>query len=207
MHLPESVQGFFGPPPNFSFARVDRPDLMNANLRGFPKRETPEGSIKCAWERAGNPTFSSIASVMEDLIKILDTEDNIQGVIGYSEGAEIAATLILEEQRRQKESGRVPKIKCAIFLSGWPPVEPVTGGCILADDFEDCDAIDIPTCHVLGAADPYLDGAMALYNMCNQDTADLFDHGGGHVIPRNKDVVYQVSEVLQEMISSVEADA
>ncbi|KAJ5247160.1 hypothetical protein N7468_002143 [Penicillium chermesinum] len=206
MYLPDSVQGFFGPPPNFSFAKVDRPDLVNSNLRGFPKRDTPEASIKCAWEKAGNPSFSCIASVMDDLIKILENDNEIEGVMGYSEGAEIAATLLLEEQRRYKESGRIPRLKCAVFLSGWPPVEPVTGGCILADDFED-EVIKIPTCHILGAADPFLDGAMALYNMCDPDTADIFDHGGGHVIPRNRDVVHQVGEVIQEMISSVEVGA
>ena len=204
VHLPESVQGFFGPPPNFSFAKVDRPELVKLNLRRFPKRTTPEASIRSAWEKAGQPSFSCISSVMDDLIDILDEEDEIEGLISYSEGAEIAATLILEEERRYKASGRVPKIKCAVFLCGWPPVDPVTGGCILSNDFEDGVAINIPTCHVLGASDPFLDGAMALYNMCNPDTADIFDHGGGHVIPRNREVVYQVSELVQDMISAVE---
>lgn len=49
---------------------------------------------------------------------------------------------------------------------------------MLAD--ESGEVIDIPTCHIVGCDDPYIDGAMALYSMCDQDSAELFDHGSGH---------------------------
>lgn len=44
---------------------------------------------------------------------------------------------------------------------------------MLADECED--EIDIPTCHVVGSNDPWLNGALALYNMCTDDFATLFD--------------------------------
>ena len=34
-----------------------------------------------------------------------------QGILGYSEGATVAATLVLEEQRRVREEGRTRRLK------------------------------------------------------------------------------------------------
>ncbi|KAJ5832328.1 hypothetical protein N7474_000639 [Penicillium riverlandense] len=134
------LEDFFGPPPNFTFAEVDDPDLINFNILDFPGRDTPEDTM-------------NHGTVNWDL---LDTEDDIAGVIGYSEGVKIAATLILEEERRRKQHGRAPRLKCAILVCGWPVLDPETGATILAAD-EDSDdegeMITIPTCHVVGAAD------------------------------------------------------
>ncbi|KAJ5553526.1 hypothetical protein N7513_003850 [Penicillium frequentans] len=199
---PPEFQGFFGPPPNFTFTTVDFPELVKFNMRDFPRRETPEATMKYAVEKAGNPSFSMIRAAMSRLIEMVDNDDEIEGVIGYSEGAEIAASLILEEERLSQEFGRIPRLKCAVFICGWPPKDPVTGCIVLADE-HDGEVIKIPTCHVVGAADPFLDGSMALYNICDPDTADLFDHGGGHVIPRTKETLTDLSGVIRDMIVSV----
>lgn len=82
-------------------------------------------------------------------------------------------------------------------------MDPVTGKIVLADDEFEGDIISIPTCHIVGAADPFLDAAMALYNICDPDSADLFDHGGGHVIPRGKDTISDITHVVRDMIVSV----
>ncbi|KAJ5902201.1 hypothetical protein N7495_002729 [Penicillium taxi] len=200
---PPEYAGFFGPPPNFTFGRVDDPELLSFNMRDFPKRETPEATMQWAIDKAGNPAFPSIASVVDRLIDILDREGDIEGIIGYSEGAEIAGSLILEEDRRRKAYGRIPRLKCAVLMCGWPPKDPVTGEIILADEDSDEAVITIPTLHVVGAADPYLDASMALYNLCDPDQADLFDHGSGHVIPRTKHICDDLSTVLRDMIVSV----
>ncbi|KAJ5717342.1 hypothetical protein N7488_002988 [Penicillium malachiteum] len=199
---PPEFQGFFGPPPNFTFTVVDFPELVKFNMRDFPRCDTPEETIKYAVKKAGNPTFSAVRAAMSRLIDMLDDNPDIEGVIGYSEGAEVAATLILEEERRRKEFGRISRIKCAVFICGWPAKDPLTGRPVLSDDF-DTEPITIPTCHVVGAADPFIHGSMALYNTCDPDTADLFDHGGGHVIPRNKQTLLDLSEVIHDMIVSV----
>lgn len=77
------------------------------------------------------------------------------GILGYSEGATIAASLILEEKRRLLEEGIPRNIKCGIFFAGWPPMKD-TGGPYLFDT--DGEVIDIPTVNVIGCQDPYIDG-------------------------------------------------
>ncbi|CAG8887011.1 unnamed protein product [Penicillium egyptiacum] len=202
VHVPPEFAGFFGPPPNYTFIKVDGPAPVHTNMSDFPKRDTPEEAMKAATQAAGDPTFSCIAEVMDRLVGILDNDDDIDGVIGFSEGAQIAASLILEEQRRERELGRIPRLKCAIMFSGWPPVHPVTGKVVTADDYNE-EPITIPTCHVVGASDPFLDGSMALYNMCDPDSADLFDHGAGHLIPRKKQTADEIALVVREMINCV----
>lgn len=67
--------------------------------------------------------------------------------------------------------------------------------CILADECED--VIDVPTCHIIGCNDPYIHGAMALFSVCDDDTATLFDHGKGHTVPRDAKTIQELAEVIQ----------
>jgi hypothetical protein len=99
------------------------------------------------------------------------------GSVRTREAQFVALTLILEEKRRFVEEGIPRRIKAAVFFACPHPFKLKCGTMILADTNDEF--IDIPTCHVLGAGDPYLTGAVALYNVCDEDTAVLFDHGKG----------------------------
>ncbi|KAF7592122.1 hypothetical protein BBP40_000670 [Aspergillus hancockii] len=195
---PAEFEGFFGPQPHYAFLKPDDISAVKFNMRNFPKLETPEDTLRLALKVAGQPTFSDIAPLMDRLVHILDSDGDIDGVIGYSEGAEIAASLVLEETRRQKECGRIPQIRYATFIGGWPPVNPATHRVVPADEVREI--IKIPTCHVIGAEDPYIDGSMALYNVCDSDQAEIFDHGGGHILPRGKQIVQELVDVVRVMI-------
>lgn len=58
--------------------------------------------------------------------------------------------------------------------------------------------IEVPTCHIIGANDPYVDGTMALYGVCDPDTAIMFDHGKGHTIPRDVATMKEAAEVIEQ---------
>lgn len=49
----------------------------------------------------------------------------------------------------------------------------------------------------VGSLDPYLHGSMALYNVCDPDTAYLFDHAKGHTIPRDKETVKELGDIIR----------
>ncbi|PQE28499.1 putative FSH2 Serine hydrolase that localizes to both the nucleus and cytoplasm protein [Rutstroemia sp. NJR-2017a WRK4] len=97
--------------------------------------------------------------------------------------------------------GRVPMFKCAVFFAGWPPMTPELDGLILADETDL--TITIPTCHIIGSLDPYLAGSIALYNVCDMDTACLFDHGKGHTLPRDSETVRELGDIIRTMASNV----
>lgn len=98
-------------------------------------------------------------------------------------------------------------IQAAIFFAGWPPIRLTDENrveCLLADECEDI--IDVPTCHVVGCNDPYIQGAMALYGMCDEDTAVLFDHGKGHTLPRDTRTIHELATAITDTIVKVGKD-
>jgi hypothetical protein len=69
---------------------------------------------------------------------------------------------------------------------------------LLADECED--VIDIPSLHVVGCNDPYILGAVALYNMCDPDSAELFDHGKGHTVPRDAKAIKELCDAISRLV-------
>jgi predicted esterase len=88
----------------------------------------------------------STDTAIKYLLKIMEDHGPFEGIIGYSEGATVAATLLLHEQVRFEERGIPPMFKCAIFFAGWPPMDPKTYAMVLSDESDRM--IDIPTCHI-----------------------------------------------------------
>jgi hypothetical protein len=167
-------------------------------------------------------THRSTDNALKFLVKIMQERGPFDAIIGYSEGATVAATLLLHEQRRFKKKGIQPMFKYAIFFAGWPPVDPDSHSMILSDESEAM--IEIPTCHIskycvfrrawglntflfadtvtVGSLDPYVHGSLALYNVCDPDTAHMFDHAKGHTLPRDKDTVKELGDVVREAIET-----
>ncbi|KAF4470999.1 ef-hand calcium-binding domain-containing [Fusarium albosuccineum] len=205
---PPGFNNYFGSPPLFRFMEYDGVeglDDMLVKIRDFPEGLTPEDTIRRLLGEEEMFTAKAVHAALDRLHEIIDQDPEIDGILGYSEGATTAATLVLEERRRFEEEGIPRRIKAAIFFAGWPPVRLHADNrvqCLLADECEDI--IDVPTCHVVGCNDPYIQGAMALYGMCNEDTAVLFDHGKGHTVPRDKRTIHELATAICDTVSRAE---
>ena len=103
---------------------------------------------------------------------------SFDGILGFSEGGSLAASHMLS---RHIGESRVKSFKFAIFLCAVPPFYRDCSGVILGD--EDPQRIDLPTAHVLGSKDVARMGSLALYDLCNQGKAQIFEHSAGHTIP------------------------
>ena len=119
------------------------------------------------------------------------------GLLGFSEGASIAANVLIEQQR----SSSFGPFKCAIFISGTPPMRPADGEPYLADEMGEM--IVTPTVHILGAKDPGRRGGVALFNLCTNGTASLYEHGQGHEIPKAPAITKKMAEQIREMVAHV----
>ncbi|KAF7556679.1 hypothetical protein G7Z17_g1247 [Cylindrodendrum hubeiense] len=197
---PAGFDNYFGQPPLYRFIDFDgieeMDDMMN-KIRDFPEGMSAEDTIRSLVGDKEMYTGPAVRSTLNRIFEILDEDPTIDGILGYSEGAMTAATLILEERRRWEEEGIPRHIKYGIFFAGWPPVR-FNGDsvqCLLADECEDI--IDVPTCHIVGCNDPYIHGAMALYSMCDEDTAMMFDHGKGHTVPRDARTIQELASVVE----------
>ncbi|KAI3002616.1 hypothetical protein CBS147346_5842 [Aspergillus niger] len=197
---PPESENYFGPPPHYRFVNYDgvgRAGDVLERIRQLPKGATAEDTMRVLSEEQEYMPGKSVKEALERLFGILDEHPEIDGILGYSEGATCSATLMVEEARRAQQEGRKSRLKYGIFIAGWPPVrfDGDRGSTLLADECEDM--IDVPTCHIIGVNDPYVDGAMALYGVCDPDTAVMFDHGKGHTIPRDPKTLKELAEVIE----------
>ncbi|KAK8097015.1 uncharacterized protein PG998_005238 [Apiospora kogelbergensis] len=202
---PKGFADFFGNPPYYRFIEPDDKDTEETDvlsrIRDFPECDTAEDTMRELMKEGIASSVQSTDRAIQFLFDIMEKEGPFEGIIGYSEGATVAGTLLLHEQRRREKAGRTPQIKCAIFFAGWPPLDPVTYAMVLSDESDLM--IDIHTCHIIGSLDPYVSGSLALYNTCDPDTAYIFDHGKGHTLPREKGVVKELGDVIRNMIAEV----
>ena len=134
--------------------------------------------------------------IVDRLHRIIKEQGPFQGIIGYSEGAHVAATLLVDCERQSQLTGSKSPLTHAIFFSGWPAADPDTGECLLSDEFGQ--VLRGHTMHILGSTDPFIHGALALYDICNEDKAFIFDHGKGHLVPRDPKVLKEVAAFIRE---------
>jgi hypothetical protein len=59
----------------------------------------------------------------------------------------------------------------------------------------------------VGSLDPYVHGSLALYNVCNPDTAYMFDHAKGHTLPRDKETIKELADVVRDAIKTYGLDS
>ena len=201
-------------------AEAQGEDVLS-KIRDFPEGTSPEDTMRELLKGSLSARRSTVEAI-EYLYRIMEEEGPFDGIIGYSEGATVAATLLLHEQRRAEQTGVPSMFKYAIFFAGWPPMNPDLTAMVLSDDTDM--RIEIPTCHIskclitpphlfrmltcapslVGSLDPYLAGSMALYNVCDPDTAYLFDHAKGHTLPRDKHTVKELGDVIRLGIADLE---
>ena len=166
--------------PYYRFSPSDVPSMSQvvSSARAISKTATsPEDFARELGKRGMASASSSQAC---DFIE-MQIEQHHDGpfdvVLGFSEGASVAASLML----RRAAQGRAPLFKFAIFLCAILTFRSDGEGAILAD--ERPERIHIPTLHLTGARDPARLSSMTLYNLCERQLAVLYDHGKGHTIP------------------------
>lgn len=140
-------------------------ESMISRVRKAPHGACPEDVMR-ALGKDWDGHWNNHQQVMDYLYDTLDKNPDIEGIVGYSEGATMAASLIMDEERKAQETGRPRRIKCAIFFTGWPPLSPEED-MVLADESDYI--LDVPTLHVVGANGnftlcyPYLNEILKYY--------------------------------------------
>ncbi|KAI4729292.1 putative DUF341 family oxidoreductase [Aureobasidium sp. EXF-10728] len=201
---PPGFESYFGPGPHYRFFKDKGEAEASAveGIRVFPEADTPEDALRALMPRGETKIGFADArqAALEQLYGVLDADPEINGVIGYSEGASAAATLIYDEQERMRSEGYVPRIKAAVFFMGWPALTSKNVPA-LSDEVEHL--LEVRSLHIVGANDPYKDGALALYNLFDDDMAVFFDSAGGHTIPRHGKLLQELAQAVKDLIVDI----
>ena len=192
---PPGYEDFFGEPPYKMFSPVER------FAATFTVNQTDSSLEKSIYNLGDYPNHGAIVEAIETLGHLLETKGPFDGIMGFSEGSGLAATLLADHMTKSRAAGKDSMLKLGIFWGGGPPFKadgkqwylPQTDGQIF----------DLPTIHIIGATDPYLAAGMLLYNLCDPKSATLFDHGKGHQMVWEPKIVNSLVEVIREQIAAI----
>lgn len=122
------------------------------------------------------------------------------GLLGFSQGAKIAGSLLLRRQIRD-EGGRDlggQDWRFAVLMAGRAPLISLEREQDRWGSVDENDVLTLPTIHVHGTKDPGLDHHRELFNIwCERGSARLIEWDGNHRIPiKSGDVEAVITPIL-----------
>ncbi len=195
--LPPGFEDFFGEPPHRSF---HGPDTFTS-FGSMVHNSTPSSLEDAIYHSKHNLGHEAIVEAITTLGHLIETEGPFDGILGFSEGSSIAATFLADHLTKSRAAGKDSMLKLGIFWGGLPPSTADGKRWFLPST--DGQIFDLPTLHIIGSRDPFLATAMLLYNLCEPNSATLFDHGKGHIIVWEPEIVKSLIEVFREQIAAI----
>lgn len=176
---------------------VDEKDFdLWAAAQGFNNEILPEASLRTVLNsiQIRRETVSMAHDYMQ---QVIDQDGPFHGVIGASEGAVAAASVLIRDLEMCRKNDRKSSFKCGIFMVGFPAINDF-GRWILSDDGSDL-RITVPTCHIIGNQDPVACAGIALMNICDPDSRVLISHERGHCIPHVPEIMSRVGDFVRKV--------
>eukprot|EP01083_Nonionella_stella_P074831 203101_1 len=157
-----------------------------------PKKNPPSNTPKYTWWFASDDgsIYRDWKDSVDYVLKFMESEGPFDGILGFSQGATMAALVCAHLQH--DDSGAV-RVRCVFLAGGFVPraedVRKALGG-----------NIDCPSLHVIGSSDQIVEQSRS------KDLAKFFTnptisvHSGGHFIPADKPML----EVYRQFLRSIE---
>lgn len=159
-------------------------------------RELYSPPYRCFYEL--NASASQLLRAHEYLDEIVEEDGPFEGILGFSQGAEVAASFLLYQ---------APNVtfRFAIFIGGTPPfdVSALASGRDVTPVKMHGDAhsarIQIPTAHIIGRSDAYREFSKIIVTLCNPRETKVYDHKGAHIVPRGKEAMEELTAALKNL--------
>lgn len=186
------------PPPNLSYFDYEMVDVSAglhhlAEMLDLKRFSTPEDAVR--GQSFGPKRNDAVTLTLDYVRNIIEEEGPFHGVIGASEGAGAAATVLINELETSYKNGCRPEMQCGIFFVGVPALKVAGKGWILCDETDQ--RITVPTCHVYSENDPLVMGSKALRDICQPNGRTLILHEYGHTIPHEKWLMADVGKFVR----------
>jgi len=156
-------------------------------------------------------SVDSIKSALEDLADYVETAGPFDGVMAFSQGAGLAAGLIIQQAQKNPTTYLFrPIFKCAIFFSGGIPGDPASlerGTLRLMSGEQDGEVIQVPTAHIWGNKDTqYPEFGPVLAGLSSEANRETVIWDGGHEVPgiSGKGVTEAVAAIKKTLLRVTE---
>jgi hypothetical protein len=157
--------------------------------------DTAYGEEGLGWWSLREGDSERCRSAFRELQTFVEYNGPFDGLIGFSEGASIGATLLIEMERRlqqeHQENQRTQGFKLAVFFCGLSPVElrleDITKKIRLFDPAVDGIILNLPTAHFWSQEGEILPGlGKDLVGLCNAGLREELLHNLGHDVPGSR---------------------
>jgi hypothetical protein len=231
-------------PKSYSFDFLDGEAQVNAAPHVAKFHEGPY----LAWH--SSHFADEVAAAHQYVKDVMEEDGPYDGVVGFSQGAALAASLLMAHQIQNPDAP--PPFKFAIFICSVLPMSPspsigvevtdyvldyensfrsffgitdedvaeraassktvhvykplntpfTTAGDDDSDSDSDTDShykIAVPTFHLLGETDGFLDFSRHVVDLCERNVAEVFMHPGGHETPRSIETLEKIVGLIQRV--------
>ncbi|GME69356.1 unnamed protein product [[Candida] boidinii] len=141
------------------------------------------------------PAFDSIKKVYEE-------HGPFVGILGFSQGAGLAGILLNNYDAVVGKEGAIDELKFGILYSNFK---------VTPEKYQKYyhPKIKIPTLHIMGELDTLVSNerSMAFYECCEESTATILKHPGGHYVPNTKEFVKKQVAWVQSIMGVQEVAA
>lgn len=135
---------------------------------------------------------------MDYIRNFIQEEGPFYGVIETSQGATVAAMVLLDDLDMSRKENRVNMFECGVFFVGFPPIS-LKHSLVYVLSNESDTRITILICHVIGGEDIWDFGAVALKNVCDLQSTTVITHGKGHVVSHTVEAIVGVAKFIREI--------
>jgi predicted esterase len=152
---------------------------------------------------------SSLTTALDQLEAYVAAYGPFDAVLGFSQGAGLAAMLLVRHRYRFPTAP--PSFKCAVFFSPVSVYDPVAYAehgekIVLSGKVNGRHPIDIPTMIAYGKDDSRRDECQGLIQVCDPDLLEVLVHSGHHEIPgvgRRGELV-EVVKLMRRVVCNAE---
>ena len=142
--------------------------------------------------------IDSIRAALQDLRDYVVCNGPFDAVLGFSQGASLAASFIAQQSLDITQNAR-HDFRCAVFICGTNGLHTAGNGRILGVE-EDGEIIQIPTVHIFGSKDPLVQESLNLSKICDHRSRVMYDHKGGHEVPRKAALVSEMAACISKAL-------
>ncbi|RHZ57056.1 hypothetical protein CDV55_103243 [Aspergillus turcosus] len=193
----------------------------------------PDPEVKSLWPGGPylsyytTPTPEQLEEAYSLVLEVMAEDGPFDGVIGFSQGAALAASMTLQHQKDQPTAA--PLFSLGVFLGASLPFDLDStlaqqsvvaskhqpSGYLGSKDEDDLLIlqrydprttslrIDLPILHVAGKRDPFYQQSELLVGLCSVDSASVI-HDGGHFVPKDTHTTARIVRLIEALVGRVQ---
>ncbi|KAJ5171130.1 Serine hydrolase FSH [Penicillium coprophilum] len=150
----------------------------------------------------GSSPGSSIHEAFDHTKSFITKEGPFDVVIGFSQGAALAASLLIHQSKNYPAEPSL--FRAAVFICGAAPWDS-TGLEQIAPQAGTYPIV-IPTANIVGKADALFPESVRLYELCDPTKATFYDHGSKHMVPFDMKNTEEMIRVIEETLANAIRD-